>query len=179
MAYGAIIPELQIDGRPAPYGVVNERAVRATAGIMFLVGITTFVLIRTTGSSAPLAVTVPLFWMDFLLRVVLGPERSMFAVAGAWMVRNQKPEWVGAVQKRFAWSIGLAFASVMIVLALFMGVRGWIPLSICMVCLAFLWLESSAGICVGCSVYSWLLRNKWLPEPAVRPACPGGVCALR
>lgn len=179
MAYGTIIPELHIDGRPAPYGVVNERAVRATAGIMFLVGIVTFFLIRTTGSSVPLSVTVPLFWMDFLFRVVLGPQWSMFGIIGTWIVRNQKPEWVGAVQKRFAWSIGLAFASAMLASTLLMGMRGWVPLSICMVCLAFMWLESSAGICVGCSVYSWLLRNKWLPEPAVRPACPGGACTLR
>jgi len=32
---GQIIPGLEIAGKPAPYGVLNERAIRATAGIMF------------------------------------------------------------------------------------------------------------------------------------------------
>lgn len=179
MAYGKLIPNLEIDGKPAPYGVVNERAIRATAGLMFVIGLTTFFLVRLMGSYTPLYITVPLFWLDFLLKTMVGPEWSIFGVPGRWLVRKQKPEWVGAVQKRFAWGIGLVFASTMIVVALFMGVRGWIPLSICMTCLTFMWLESAAGICVGCGIYKWLLTKKLIPQPEVQPVCPGGVCTIK
>ncbi len=36
-----IIPDLQIHGAPAPYPVLNERAIRATAWLMFAIGIST------------------------------------------------------------------------------------------------------------------------------------------
>ena len=42
MLYGKIIPDLTIEGKPAPYPVVNEREIRAAAGIMFLIGVITF-----------------------------------------------------------------------------------------------------------------------------------------
>lgn len=35
---GATIPNLMIHGKPAPYPVVNERAVRAGAGMLFALG---------------------------------------------------------------------------------------------------------------------------------------------
>lgn len=178
MAYGTIIPDLVIDGRPAPYGVVNERAVRATAGIMLLVGAIAFFVVRSTGGYAALYVVVPLFWLEFLLKTAFSPNYSMFGVLGAWAVRKQKPEWVGAAQKRFAWSIGLALSSVMLVASVGLQVRGWLPLAICMTCLAFMWMESTLGICAGCAIYSRLLRAGLIKEPAHRPACPGGACTI-
>jgi hypothetical protein len=33
---GEVIPGLKINGKPAPYPVMNERAVRATAGLMLI-----------------------------------------------------------------------------------------------------------------------------------------------
>lgn len=36
--YGKVIPGLTIFGKPSPYPVLNERAIRAGAGIMFLFG---------------------------------------------------------------------------------------------------------------------------------------------
>lgn len=179
MAYGQIIPDLKINGEPAPYGVVNERSIRATAGIMFVIGLSTFFLVRLLHSYTPIFIVVPLFWTDFFLKVFFGPKWSIFGFFGRLLVKNQKPEWVGAIQKRFAWSIGLAMASAMVVVSIGMGIRGWLPLAICMTCLAFMWLESAAGICVGCNIYKWLLNKQLIPEPAVRPVCPGGVCSLK
>lgn len=178
MAYGTIIPGLTIHGAPAPYGVVNERAVRATAGIMFLVGIVSFHIVRTTGNYTVLNVVVPLFWLDFLLKTSLGPAYSIFGVLGRWATKKQKPEWVGAAQKRFAWSMGLALSSVMLVTAVLLQVRGVVPFVICMTCLGFMWMESALGICVGCKIYGALLRAKLIPDPEHRPACPGGACSI-
>lgn len=178
MAYGTCIPDLMIDGRPAPYGVVNERAIRATAGIMFLIGIITFYLVVGLQMRAALYVTVPLFWLDFLLKVWKGPQWSIFGIFGRYLVRTQKPEWVGAVQKRFAWSIGLFLASSMMVVSLGLGIRGWLPLAICGTCLFFMWLESAVGICAGCVIYKYLLKAGIFPDPEHRPACPGGSCSI-
>lgn len=178
MTYGTVIPNLTIDGQPAPYGVVNERAVRAAAGIMFLLGVIAFFVIRTTGNYLPLMIIVPLFWLDFFLKTVFKPDYSIFGAIGEWATRKQKPEWVGAAQKRFAWSIGLTLSSVMLITSVFLSIRGWLPLSICITCLTFMWMESALGICAGCTIYSWLQRLGIITTPEYQPACPGGSCKI-
>lgn len=40
--YGKVIPGLMIHGKPAPYPVLNERAIRAGAGIVFAMGFFSF-----------------------------------------------------------------------------------------------------------------------------------------
>lgn len=179
MAYGKIVPGLVIDGRPAPYGVVNERAVRATAGIMFLVGILTFFAVRQTGDYAPLMIVVPMFWLEFLLKTLFGPQYSIFGVISRWATRKQKPEWVGAAQKRFAWGIGLTLSSVMLIASVIFRIRGWLPFGICMTCLTFMWMESALGICAGCKMYAWLQRMGAIAVPDHQPACPGGACRMK
>lgn len=179
MAYGTIIPNLTIDGKPAPYGVVNERSVRATAGIMFLIGILTFFRIRLTGDYTVLMVVVPLFWLEFLLKTILGPKYSIFGILGRFATKKQKPEWVGAAQKRFAWGLGLGLASTMMVVSVGLQIRGWLPFAICMTCLTFMWMESALGICVGCKIYAWLQRAGVIGVPEHPPACPGGACSVQ
>lgn len=161
-----------------PYAVVNEREIRAAAGLMFLIGSITFAVVFFTKNYTPMHVIVPLFWLDFFLKTVFQPKYSIFGLLGGLMVKNQTPEYVGAIQKRFAWGIGLVLASIMLVFAVGMGVRGALPITICSICLFFMWMESALGICVGCKIYSQLLKWKILKEPAVRPTCPGGACSI-
>lgn len=179
MSYGTIIPGLTVNGSPAPYPVVNEREIRASAGLMFAVGISVMWYIRGTGDYVPMYYVVPMFWLEFFLKTVFSPRTSIFGFLTAWMVQRQRPEYVGAIQKRFAWGLGLLMATAMMIVAVFLGIRGWAPFLICMTCLVFMWMESALGICVGCKIYSWLLQKGWLPEPEHRPACPGGVCSIR
>ena len=177
--YADIIPGLSIDGKPAPYPVVNERGVRAAAGIMFVLGFMVFSYTLATGDFRLVYFLVPLFWLDFFLKTVFRANWSIFGALGAWVVRRQRPEYVGAIQKRFAWSIGLFMASAMILLAFILGVRGPIPFLSCSICLFFMWMESSFGICVGCKIYQFLLARQIIPQPEHRPACPGGVCSVK
>lgn len=52
-------------------------------------------------------------------------------------------------------------------------------MTLCGICLVFMWLESAAGICVGCTIYSWLVKRGVISKPDYAPACPGGVCAVK
>ncbi len=176
--YGTSIPNLVINNKPAPYPVVNEREIRGAAGIMFLIGIITFAVVFFTQNFLPLYIIVPLFWLDFFVKTVFQPQYSIFGFLAGFFVSNQKPEYVGAIQKRFAWAIGLFLATLMIVLAIILGVRGWPLFAICSVCLFFMWLESAFGICVGCSIYTWLIKKEVIGEPEHKPACAGGVCEI-
>lgn len=176
--YGKIIPGLEINGKPAPYPVVNERAIRATAGIMFVLGFFTFATIFYTSDYTLMYIIVPLFWLDFFLKAVFDPRYSIFGFFGRLFVRGQKPEYVGAIQKRFAWSLGLALATAMMIIAIALGIRGVAPFAICMTCLLFMWMESALGICVGCKIYSFLLKKGVMKMPEFKPACPGGACSI-
>jgi hypothetical protein len=175
--YGESIANLHIEGKPAPYGVLNERDARAGAGIMLVIGMFTFVQALILNNFFWLTLTVFAFFVEFLIRI-FNPKYAPFYAIGHFIVRNQRPEWSGAIQKRFAWSLGLGMASLMIILALLLGVKGWAPLSICTLCLFLLWAESVFGICIGCKLYYGLQTIGWVAKPDVAPACPGGVCPM-
>ena len=176
--YGELIPGLEIDGQPADYGIVNERAIRATAGIMFLIGFFTFMTVFHTKDYTLMYIVVPAFWLDFALKTFFGPKYSIFGFLGRRLVKGQKPEYVGAIQKRFAWSIGFTLASMMMIFAIGLGIRGPLPFVICNTCLFFMWMETSLGICAGCKIYGFLLKKGILKQPEVKPACPGGACKV-
>lgn len=179
MIYGTIIPNLKINGIDAPYPVINERSIRATAGLMFAVGF--FTLLYTVfhcGDMRVAQIIVPLFTIDFLLKVI-NPKLSLFGIIGRLLVRNQKPEYVGAIQKRFAWLLGLIMASAVSVILFVFQIRGPLPIILCSICLLLMWLESACGICMGCKIYYWLINKKIIKQPDVNPACPGGVCEIK
>ncbi|PKL36822.1 hypothetical protein CVV38_02915 [Candidatus Peregrinibacteria bacterium HGW-Peregrinibacteria-1] len=178
MSYGKCIPDLKINGEPAPYPVLNERAIRATAGLMFMVGLSTFWYVFLTKDFTVVWWVVSIFWLEFFLKTVFQPSWSLFGILGRFLVRKQRPEYVGAIQKRFAWGLGLLMASAMIVVISF-GIRGIAPFIICLTCLLFMWLESACGICVGSKIYGFMLRKGWLKSAEFRPACPGGACSIK
>lgn len=176
--YGQIIPGLLIHGKPAPYPVLNERAIRAGAGIMFALGLFAFFQAFYLREFWYIQIFVVIFFLDFFAKVILGTRFSPISQLAQWIVRAQAPEYVGAVQKRFAWSIGLVLSSTMLLLLFVFGVQGWPNLLICGLCLTFMFMESAFGICVGCKIYNALLAAGIVSMPEHKPACPGNVCAI-
>jgi Domain of unknown function (DUF4395) len=157
----------RIDGYPVP--VLNERAVRAGAGILFLFAIVAFMNAWLAGNFDPTRVFVVAFLVDFTLRIFVNPRFAPSLVVGQWIVRRQQPEYVGAPQKRFAWAIGFVLALTMLYLVVIQRVVGPVNLLVCAACLVLLFFETAFGICIGCKVYN--LFNKEQAQ-----LCPGGVC---
>lgn len=174
--FGTIIPDLKINGKAAPYPVVNDRAVRATAGLMLFIGTFTFFYTWFTRDFRIFQVVLITFFIEFLLKASKGPRRSLYGYFGKMFVANQKPEYVGAIQKRFAWSIGLAVSTLNLYLVFILNLRTNLPLYVCALCLFMMWLESTMGICVGCYIYNYLIKIGLIKRPKFHPACPGGVC---
>ena len=150
--------------------VLNERAVRAAAGILFFCAMVTFMNAMLLGNFQPTRVFVVAFLIDFTLRIFVNPKFSPSLILGQWVVRKQEPEYVGAPQKRFAWAIGFVLALLMLYLIVIKGVIGPINMVVCGTCLLLLFFESSFGICIGCKLYDLLSRNKV-------ELCPGNVCS--
>jgi len=151
--------------------VLNERAVRASAGILFVFAFIAFMNAWLTGNFQPTRLFVLAFLADFAIRLFVNPRFSPSFMLGQWMVRNQQPEWVGAPQKRFAWAIGFVLALVMTYLVVLQGVVGPVNILICGACLTLMFFESAFGICVGCKVYNAFNKEK-------AQLCPGGVCEV-
>lgn len=151
--------------------VLNEREVRASAGILFFFALISFMNAWLTGNFQPTRIFVVAFLVDFAIRVLVNPRYSPSLVLGRFAVRNQEPEYVGARQKRFAWSIGLALAITMLFLVVINRVIGPINLIICSTCLLLLFFESAFGICIACKIYNLFHQEK-------AKLCPGAACTV-
>lgn len=149
--------------------VLNERAVRAGAGLLFFFAIVSFMHAWLLGDFQPTRVFVVAFLIDFTLRIFVNPRYAPSLILGQWVVRKQQPEYVGAPQKRFAWAIGFVLALTMLYLIVIQGVMGPVNLIVCALCLLLLFFETAFGICLGCMVYNRFNRNQ-------AQLCPGGVC---
>ncbi|MBT4036082.1 MAG: DUF4395 domain-containing protein [Candidatus Marinimicrobia bacterium] len=159
-----------VEGYSIP--VLNEREIRATAGILFLVMLFSIQAAAGAGNFTPLKYAVTIFLTDMLIRVFINPKYSPTLIVGRLIVRNQTPEYVGAQQKKFAWYIGIFMALVMFILIVLVNSYSPITGLICFICLIFLFFESAFGICLGCKVYPWIYKEK-------AQYCPGEVCELK
>lgn len=152
--------------------VLNEREARGAAGIMFLFAMIAFMTAWFKGDFTPTKLTIVAFFIDFFIRVLINSRYSPTLIMARWMVNNQTAEYVGAPQKRFAWSIGLVLATFMMFLVVINDVRGPINMITCLVCLILLFFESAFGICVGCKMYNLFNKEK-------AQLCPGNVCEIK
>lgn len=125
--------------------VLNEREVRASAGILFLLAMIAFMNAWLTGNFVPTRIFVIAFLIDFAIRVLVNPRYAPSLVLGRFMVRRHTPEYVGAPQKRFAWGVGLVLALAMLYLVVIQRVIGPINLIICATCLMLMFFESAFG----------------------------------
>ena len=91
---------------------------------------------------------------------------------GRFFVRNQKPEYVGAAQKKFAWGIGFLMAWPMFYFLVIDFTPHPLEMLVCIICMALLFFEAAFSICIGCKIYSWIKTK----DPKY---CPGGVCELK
>lgn len=132
--------------------VVNERVVRASAGLLFLPGIVAFMSAAQLGDFGPLRLFGIAFLLDMSLRMTAGTRFAPSLVIARFIVRRQRPEWVGAAQKRPAWALGLAMA---IISCLGMGWLNFgvgVILALAAACLILLFVEAAFGICLGCEL---------------------------
>lgn len=159
-----------VDGYDIP--VLNEREIRAGAGLLFVLMFVAILNAALKSDFTLLKYAVTIFLTDILIRVLINPRFAPSLIMGRWIVRNQTPEYVGAQQKKFAWIIGIALGVVMF--ALQVVVNSFSPITglICLICLIFLFFETSFGICIGCKIYSLVYRDK-------AQYCPGEVCDVK
>lgn len=159
-----------VEGYDIP--VLNEREIRASAGILFLFIFVSLMLAIFRQNLLLIKYVITFFLTDFIIRVFVNPKYSPTLIIGRLIVGRQRPEYVGAAQKQFAWIIGLVLATIMFIHLVIMNATSPIAGLICLICLVFLFFESAFGICLGCSFYGWFYRDK-------AQYCPGEVCNVK
>ncbi len=152
--------------------VLNEREIRAAAGILFLMMFTAILSVIHKGDFTMLKFAVVIFFVDIVIRVFISPRFAPFLIIGRWIVRNQVPEYVGAMQKKFAWYFGVFLAVLMLVLLVIVNSYSPITGLSCFICLIFLFFEAAFGICLGCKLYPLIYKDK-------AQYCPGEVCEVK
>ena len=110
-------------------------------------------------------VLIPITY-GFWARVLAGPRFSPLALVASrvvvpWLGRPPRP--VPGPPKRFAQGMGVVFSTTALILAFGFGqtTAAWAVLAL-LVCAAF--LEAAFGICLGCKVFSLLMRAGVIPE---------------
>lgn len=150
--------------------VLNEREVRAASGILFLLAMISFSSAWFTGEFYLMKLFVTFFLIDSIIRVLINPKYSPSLIVGRFMVRRQTVEYTGAPQKRFAWGLGLILGIAMFILIVVQQSFGPINMLLCLTCLTLMFYESAFGICIGCKLYNFIMKEDG-------KLCPGGVCS--
>lgn len=168
-----------VDGRS--FKVLDERVMRASAGIMLLLGAIASINGFIFQNYSIIPYISGFLMVNFMIGIFINPRFAPTILLGKLMTLRQSPLHIGAVQKRFAWSLGLALSVTIFSLSLFLlnDVSYFEPVCLlCLICILLLFLESSFGICVGCYLYKFALRIKLLPQPKERPNCMGDSCEV-
>ena len=162
--YGEYVPGYDVT-------VINEREARAAAGILFMLGM--IVIFVGIGYNHIIVARVYLafLFIDFTARMI-SPKYSPSLLLGKFVTKNQKPEYVGGLQKRFAWTLGWFISLPMMWWFVLHWDITFYKVLICILCLFLMFFETAFGICIGCMIYKWIVRE----DPR---HCPGGVCEVR
>jgi len=137
---------------------VNDNVGRAVASGVVLMSVAAIAFDQTW-------ILIPLAY-GFWARVVAGPKFSPLALLASrvvvpWLGRAPKP--VPGPPKRFAQGMGVVFSTTALILAFGFGLvtAAWAVLAL-LIGAAF--LEAAFGICLGCRVFSLLMRFGIIPE---------------
>ncbi|HAY33517.1 MAG TPA: DUF4395 domain-containing protein [Bacteroidetes bacterium] len=152
--------------------VLNEREIRAAAGILFLFVFIGIILAGVKGDFLMIKYAITIFLTDISIRVFINPRFSPSLILGRLIVRNQVPEYVGAQQKKFAWIIGVILSFIIFIHLVALNSFSPITGLGCLFCLIFLFFESAFGICIGCKIYSLVYKGN-------AQYCPGEVCDVK
>jgi hypothetical protein len=174
---GEHIEGLTHEGQPVRAAVFNEVQVRAAAGITLAVGTVAFCYAYFNHQFIPIRAVAIWYFFDFLIRITIGLKYSPTGVLAKALTFNQPPQWVSAKPKRFAWTLGMALSGATAVITN-IPIHGYLPRTLCLLCLGFMWLETALGLCLGCQIHAFMVRRGWRRDDPAYEICAGGVCEL-
>lgn len=175
LTFGEVLDGVSAEGTELHAAVFNENEVRAAAGLTMALGAVAFAYANFAKVFEPIQIITTFFFLEFLIRVTVGLGYSPVGVVARWMTRRHPPDWVSAKPKRFAWTLGLTMSLAMMVITN-LDIHGALPRTICLICLALMWMESVLGLCLGCEIHGLMVRRGWTTKDAAFEVCANGAC---
>ncbi|MEQ1554676.1 MAG: DUF4395 domain-containing protein, partial [Ferruginibacter sp.] len=160
----------KVNGYSIP--VLNQREIRAAAGMMFLATFISLMEILYSGNFVPIKYVITIFLIDFSIRLFISTKFAPILIISRMIVSNQNPEYVGAEQKKFAWYIGFVLSTTMFILMPILNTYSFVTGIVCLICLILMFFETAFGICIGCKIFKIIKKEKV-------QYCPGEVCDLK
>ena len=163
------------------FKVVDERRMRASSGIMLLFGIIASINGFILQKYAVIPYVTGFLALNFIIGIFVNPKFSPTILISGLVLRKQSSMPIGAIQKKFAWSLGLVLSTTIFVLSIFLqkDASYFEPVCfLCMICLILLYMETAFGICVGCKLYFLSVRMKLIKKPVEKPNCMGDACEV-
>ncbi len=163
------------------YKVLDERTMRGSAGIMLLLAAIAFINGFILQNYIAISYISGFLALNFSIGLLINPQYTPTVLFAKSMVKDQKPLYIGAIQKQFAWGMGLVLSLSIFILSLLLL---WNPAyfnivcMLCVICLSVLYLETAFGICAGCSLYHQFIQWKWIKPPKEKPNCMGDSCGI-
>lgn len=117
--YWIRVPHLSQKGDK--YGFIDEREIRIATGITLVLGLISLSLVLLKANYSIPLILVSLMVSDFVLKVFISPRWSIFGSFVRLFLSKGNEIWVGTVQKRFAWSIGIFLSSFALYCILLLG----------------------------------------------------------
>ena len=151
--------------------VINERAVRAAAGLLFLAGAIALSITFFTQNPQPLRAFAIFFLAEMGIRLAGNYRFAPSMAIGGLITRSQRPELVALEPKKWAWALGFGLASLSCLAIGWGNLDTLVMVVLCGVCLGVLYSESAFGICVGCQLHRLITKE----QPQL---CPGDTCAF-
>jgi len=161
------------------YKVLDERRMRGSAGIMLLLGLIAFINAFVLRQFTIVPFIAGFLMINFMIGIFINPKFSPTVFISYLFVRKQSSLPIGAIQKKFAWSLGLVLSVVIFGLSLKLlnDSSFFAPVCVlCLICLALLYFETVFGICMGCKLYYLFIYLKIIKKPKERPNCMGDSC---
>lgn len=163
------------------YLTLNEREVRASSGIMLLLGFIAFVNGFVLQNFIVIPYIAGFLLINFLIGLFIGSKYAPTIFIGKYFVKKQTPIPIGAIQKKFAWSLGAILATIILILSIMLQNNPMLfgPVCmLCLICLILLYFETVFAICFGCKLYYLAIRLKLIKKPKDNPKCMGDSCEL-
>jgi hypothetical protein len=162
-----------------PYKTLDEREIRASAGILFFIGAIASINAFIFDRYFVVPWVAGFLAVNFIIGLFINPRLAPTMLLARIATYRQSQLPIGAVQKKFAWSLGLALSTIIFILSLYLlkDVTFFDPVCmLCLLCLFLLFFETAFGICIGCKFYDLFIILGIIKKPEIKPNCVGDSC---
>ena len=176
MGFGKLIDEKK-------FLVVDERVMRLNALFILLVAISAFINGMELHNFKVLPYIIGFIWANFMIGIFINLDYAPTVALANLILGKKVKKPIGAIQKKFAWGLGLLLSSVILGLSIFLDANPGLFNAVCLLCLlciAIIFFEVVFKICIGCELYFLSIDLKLIKAPKVdeKPNCMGDSCEI-